>query len=314
MKIKKAAVTGSGGFIGSHLVHALLEKGVDVCAQVRYDSVIRNPRLADVWGKLARVEADIRHRDTIQRIGYNQPDVVFHLAAYNSVGQSWKNVQECYETNALGSANVLDVVDGRSKVIYMSTSEVYGRQKEVPWNEETTIPSPNSPYAVTKYAGELHAQILQRVGHPVVIVRPFNTFGPWQSTKAVIGELIVKMLNNVELKVTKGEQTREFIHVSDTVAGLIAAAEADEIPQGPVNIAGGREIKIRDLVTLLHQMTGNKAELKFGALNYRQNEIWRMLSDCGKAHKYFKWYAKMSFEDGLRSTVEWYKANLEKVS
>lgn len=312
-EIKRAVVTGGGGFIASHLIRALVNRGVKVCALLRSDNVARNPRLADVWGDIWRVEADIRHRDEIMKIGGTKPDVVFHLAAFHHVGQSWRRVEECFEVNAMGSANVMDVVNGSARVVYMSTSEVYGRQKSVPWTEDLT-PQPNSPYAVTKYAGELHGQMLRRLGHPVVLVRPFNTFGPAQSTRAVIPELIVKMLHGLTIETTAGEQTREFVYVDDTVEGLIAAAEAEEIPDGPVNIAGGKEVEVRSLVKVLHRLTESKGELKIGALDYRPNEVWRMLADTAKAEKFFGWKARATFEDAMAYTVQWYKDNLKAVS
>jgi dTDP-glucose 4,6-dehydratase len=312
MKLKKAVVTGGSGFIGSHLVKELMARGVEVGIVTRYGSVVKHPRLNDVWGKLAVFEADLRHRDALAMMMTWRPDAVFHLAAYNHVGDSFRQVEECYQINALGSANVMDVVNGNAVLVYVSSSEVYGSQDHVPW-DESMIPKPQSPYAITKYAGELHARMLQILKFPVQIVRPFNTFGPYQSTKAVIAEMIVKCLNGVPIKSTLGEQTREFNYVSDIVDGMIKAAECDMVVSGPVNLASGQEVAIADMIKTIHAMTKSSSELNIGAYLYRPNEIWRMCADRTRAKNAFGWEPKVDFVDGLSRTVEWYKANRELV-
>ena len=147
-----------------------------------------------------------------------------------------------------------------------------------------------------------------------MILRPFNTFGPYQSSKAVVAELTINMLCGKEIKTTPGEQTREFLFVADTVSALIKAAETDEIPKGPVNIAGGKEVKIADLVRLIHELTGCKTPLKIGALPYRPNEMMRMCSSTDRALEVFGWEAKVPFEKGIKLTVDWYRKNLAAVS
>ncbi len=309
MNIKRAVVTGGSGFIGSHLVKALHEKGVDVAVVVRYKDVARNPRLAKLWDQLVIIEADLRHRDSLQRMMGFKPDAVFHLAAYNHVGDSFRQVEECYDVNAKGSANVLDVVNGYARAVYVSSSEVYGDQNEVPW-KETMAANPKSPYAITKYAGELHARMLQRLNFPVRIVRPFNTYGPGQSSKAFISELIQKGLAGSPIRTTLGEQTREFNYVTDTVRGIILAAECDEHIEGPVNVASGQEIEIRELARKIHELTGATSDLKIGAEPYRPNEIWRMKADTTIAREMLGYEAVVPLEEGLRATVEWFKERL----
>lgn len=306
---KRVLITGGSGFIGSHLVHRLLADGAEVAVTVRYGNVMKNERLRDCWDDLRIIEADLRNRGALAFIGEFAPEVIFHLAAYNHVGQSFVQVEECFDVNAKGTANLIDTC-GRSveKFIYMSTSEVYGYQTEVPFLESMS-PQPISPYAITKYAGELYCHMKQRIGgeRSVVILRPFNTFGPYQSAKAVIPELIVNCLRGGPIKTTEGEQTREFNYVSNVVDALVMAAEYDGEIEGPVNIAAGEEVPIRDLVKKIAELTGTSAEIQIGALPYRPTEIWRMYADSTRAREILKWEPRVSLEEGLKRTIEWFR-------
>lgn len=305
MNARHAIVTGGSGFIGSNLVTRLLADGWAVSAVVRYDSPLKNPRLAPHWHRLRVVEADVRNRGALDALRDVAADVCFHLAAYNHVGHSFTQVEECFDVNARGTANVIDQCAAARRILYMSTSEVYGEQAAVPF-VETMAPQPKSPYAITKYAGELYARMCQRLDPGrVVIVRAFNTYGPGQSTGAVISELIRDFLRGQPVLITKGEQTREFNYVDDIVDGLIRAATHSAPLEGPVNIAGGQEVKIKDLAALIGRLTGAGDQLRIGALPYRPNEIWRMYADATRARTVLGWQPSVSLEEGLRRTVEW---------
>jgi UDP-glucose 4-epimerase len=309
MKRKRVLITGGSGFIGSHLVHRLLADGAEVAVTVRYGNVMKNERLRDCWDDLRIIEADLRNRGALAFISEFAPEVIFHLAAYNHVGQSFVQVEECFDVNAKGTANLIDTCGSSvEKFIYMSTSEVYGYQTEVPFLE-SMCPQPISPYAITKYAGELYCQMKQRIGgeRSVVILRPFNTFGPYQSAKAVIPELIVNCLRGGPIKTTKGEQTREFNYVSNVVDALVMAATHDGKIDGPLNIAAGEEVPIRDLVHKIAELTGTHAQLEVGALPYRPTEIWRMYADSSRARKTLGWKPEVSLEEGLKRTIEWFR-------
>jgi len=309
MKRKRVLITGGSGFIGSHLVHRLLADGAEVAVTVRYGNVMKNERLRDCWDDLRIIEADLRNRGALACVGEFAPEVIFHLAAYNHVGQSFLQVEECFDVNAKGTANLIDTCGSSvEKFIYMSTSEVYGFQKEVPF-VESMCPQPISPYAITKYAGELYCQMKQRIGgeRSVIILRPFNTFGPYQSAKAVIPELIVNCLRGGPIKTTKGEQTREFNYVSNVVDALVMAAAYEEEIDGPLNIAAGEEVPIRDLVNKIAELTETRAQLEIGALPYRPTEIWRMYADSTRARKTLGWKPEVSLEDGLKRTIEWFR-------
>jgi nucleoside-diphosphate-sugar epimerase len=309
MNGKRVLVTGGSGFIGSHLVQRLLGDGSTVAVTVRYGNVMKNERLKPIWDRITVIEADLRNRGAIRAIQDFEPDVVFHLAAYNHVGESFRQVEECFDVNAKGTANLLDACNGVVKrFIYMSTSEVYGHQAQVPF-VETMCPDPISPYAITKYAGELYCRLHQRVGGApsVVILRPFNTFGPYQSSKAVIPELILACLRGQPVRTTKGEQTREFNYVSNIVDGLIAAAAHDGTLHEVINLAAAEEVKICDLVQTIAELSHTTSSIEIGALPYRPTEIWRMYADATRARDLLNWRPRVSLRDGLRETIEWYR-------
>src|SRR6266404_8978132 len=228
MKSKRVVVTGGSGFIGSHLVRRLLELGAEVAVTVRYGNIMKNERLRDCWDDVHIIEADLRNRGALACIKNFGPEVVFHLAAYNHVGESFRQVEECFDVNAKGTANLLDTCAEAERFIYISSSEVYGHQGQVPFREDM-CPEPISPYAITKYAGELYCRMKQRIGGEpsIIILRPFNVYGPYQSAKAIIPELILNCLQGNPIRTTKGEQTREFNYVGNLVNGMISAAEHD---------------------------------------------------------------------------------------
>ncbi|HEX8433767.1 NAD-dependent epimerase/dehydratase family protein [Archangium sp.] len=311
LKDKRVVVTGGSGFIGSHLVKRLLEQGAKVAVTLRYGNVMKNERLREEWTRIKVIEADLRNRGALEEVAKFDPQVVFHLAAYNHVGESFRQVEECFDVNAKGTANLLDVVPGTESFIYMSTSEVYGHQAGVPF-VETMNPEPISPYAITKYSGELYCRMKQRMkgSGRIVVLRPFNAYGPYQSSKAIIPELIINCLKGKPIRTTKGEQTREFNYVGNLVDGLLAAAEDKSTIEGPVNLASGEEVAIRDLVKKIAALTDTKSSIEIGALEYRPTEIWRMFADSSRARSLFGWTPQVSLDEGLKRTVEWYRQYL----
>jgi UDP-glucose 4-epimerase len=305
-------VTGGSGFIGSHLVRRLLALGCRVGLLARYGNVMKNERLRDVWDRLEVIEADVRNRGALAAVHDFGPQVVFHLAAYNHVGESFRQVEECFDVNAKGTANLLDICDGLAeRFVYVSSSEVYGHQGTVPF-VESMCPSPISPYAITKYAGELYCTLKQRVGGKpiVIIVRPFNAFGPHQSTKAIIPELIINCLKGSPIRTTPGEQTREFNYVDNLVDGMVLAAQHPNPIEGSINLAGGKEVAIKDLVAIIANLTRTRSHIEIGALPYRPTEIWRMFADATKAREVLGWKAAIALEDGLHRTIDWFRGYL----
>ncbi|HWX54081.1 MAG TPA: GDP-mannose 4,6-dehydratase [Verrucomicrobiae bacterium] len=314
MRGKRVLVTGGSGFIGSHLVNRLLSDGAKVGVLVRYGNLMKNERLQRSWNDIEIIEADLRNRGALSLAASFRPEVIFHLAAYNHVGQSFLQVEECFDVNAKGTANLLDICSDVEKFVYMSTSEVYGYQRQVPFVESMT-PEPISPYAITKYAGELYSRLKQRMRNDgaIVIVRPFNTYGPYQSSKAIIPELIINALAGKTIRATKGEQTREFNYVSDIVEGLIRAAQVKGSIEGPVNLATGKEVSIRDLITTIVRLSGMATQVELGALPYRPTEIWRMYADASRALEHLQWSPRVTLEQGLRMTIDWFRGYLGSV-
>ena len=313
MKNKRVLVTGGSGFIGSHLVRNLLDLGAQVAVTVRYGNLVKNIRLADCWNCIHVIEADLRNRGALQAIRRFDPEIVFHLAAYQDVGQSFTQIEECFDVNAKGTANLLDACEGAPKFVYISTSEVYGVQASVPFSESMQ-PNPGSPYAVTKYAAEMFCRMKQRIAPPgsIVILRPFNAFGPYQSTKAIIPELILKCLHSEPIETTPGEQSREFNFVTNLTEGMILSAQHPAPLDGPVNLAGGEEIAIRDLVRRIAGLTNSRSRVEVGVLPYRPNEIWRMRGDATRARQELGWKPRVSLDDGLRVTVDWFRDQIAR--
>lgn len=307
---KRVLVTGGAGFIGSHLVKRLLAEGADVSVQVKYNSVIDNVRLAPVWHDIRPLEADLRNPDSLAQIRRLAPELVYHLAAYNHVGDSFLHVVEAIDSNGKGSVNLLDAYEGYERFVYVSSSEVYGYQTEVPFRE-TSMPAPLSPYAVGKYTGELYARLKWRSLHrPVVILRPFNAYGPYQSARAVVAEVVMTCLQQKPLVTTSATQTRDFNFVENLVDGFVLAGTVSGIEGETFNIGSGRDISIRDLVHRIRDVSGSRSEIRIGGLPDRDGEIMRMCADSTRARDVLGWSQAVDLDAGLRLTVEWYREYL----
>ncbi|MBM3251201.1 MAG: NAD-dependent epimerase/dehydratase family protein [Candidatus Omnitrophica bacterium] len=306
-KKKKILITGGSGFIASHLCRRLVKYGARVFILTKYKSIIDNIRLTDIWDKITPVEADLRNPDALKKINIYKPELIYHFAAYNHVGDSFGNISEAIDVNSKGTVNLLDAYEDYEKFVYISSSEVYGFQKRVPFSEDMK-PFPISPYAVGKYTGELYARMKWHVyKKPIVILRPFNVFGPFQSPRAVIAEIILKCLRGNDLITTGGMQTREFNYVENLIDGFILAGIKKQATGEVINIGTGREISIRFLAEKIHKLTNSKSRLCIGKISYRPTEIWRMAAENKKAKKILGWSPKVSFEEGLFRTIEWYR-------
>ncbi len=304
---KRVLITGGAGFIFSHLTRRLVEAGAEVAIVTKYASVIDNIRVADVWDRLRVIEADIRDLDALRVLADFKPQVVFHAAAYNHVGSSFGKFNEAMDVNAKGTANVLESCGDFERFIYISTSEVYGYQTE-PVFTETMNPQPISPYSVGKYAGELYCRMkMDLMKRPIVVLRPFNAFGPYQTSRAIIPEMIETCLRGHTVRSTEGTQTREFNFVENLVDAFLLAAEKEAAIGQVINIGAGEEIAIRDLIRLIHAETGSNSKLEIGALANRPTEIWRMCADNRRAREILGWTPEVSFREGLTRTIAWYR-------
>lgn len=308
---KRILVTGGGGFIGSHLTHRLVEAGADVAILTKYESVIDNVRLASIWDRIRPIEGDLRNLDSLLGLADFAPQIVFHLAAYNHVGGSFRHYSEALECNGNGTANLLNAYDGYERFVYISSSEVYGAQDSVPFIE-TMTPQPVSPYAIGKYTGELYCRMaMSEMGRPITVLRPFNAFGPYQSSRAVIAEIIATCLANAPVQATEGTQTREFNFVENLVDGMLLGATTEAALGQIINLGAAEEFSIRNVIETIHDATGSSSELAFGALPARPTEIPRMKCDNTRATEILGWTPRRNFREGLELTIDWFRAYQE---
>lgn len=314
LKGKRVLVTGGSGFIGSHLCRLLVAQGADLYVLVKYNSVMDNVRLVGLWDRLTPVEADLRNPDALRQLEVVRPEIIYHLAAYNHVGDSFFQVSEAVDSNGKGTVNLLEAYQDYERFVYISSSEVYGYQETVPFQEDA-LPHPLSPYAVGKYTGELYARMKwYSAGKPVVVLRPFNAYGPYQSPRAVTAEIVIKCLRGEDVVTTEGHQTREFNFVEDLVEGFILAAQSPDAVGQVINLGCGEETTIRHLVQRIHKLTQSSSRLGIGELPDRPGEIRRMVADNRKARKLLGWSPKVGHNEGLPRTIDWYRRYLAQFS
>ena len=306
-KNKKILVTGGAGFIGSHLTKSLVKAKAKVSVIVKYNSIINCPRLLNVWDKIKIIESDLRNLDSVDSMKKLKFDYIFHLAAYNHVGDSFRHVTENINSNLFSTVNLLDHGPRFEKFIHIGSSEIYGLQKKVPFNVNE-IPVPMSPYALAKYSSEMYARLKSRQSKDnLICIRPFNTFGPYQSEKAIIPEIIIKCLLGKEIKTTSGEQTREFNYVDNIINGILLLCQKVKHLDKPINLGSNNPIKIKNLVKRIHKLTKSKSILKIGTKKYRPNEIWRMQAENKFITKTLGWKPSVTFDEGLKDSIKWYK-------
>ncbi|MFP6891680.1 MAG: SDR family NAD(P)-dependent oxidoreductase [Nitrospinota bacterium] len=308
-KGRKVLVTGGGGFIGSHLVEALLERGAEVTAFVRYTSRGAAGFLDPIAEKIRIVANDITEFDGVRQAMENQ-DSVFHLAALIGIPFSFEHPWEVVQVNTMGTLNILSAArqTGPRRVILTSTSEVYGTAQYVPIDESHPLQA-QSPYSASKIAADkLGESFHHTYGLPVVTVRPFNTYGPRQSVRAVIPTLITQMLAGDTVRLGATFPTRDFNFVQDTVRGFIQAAEAPDAALGEaVNLATGKEISIGDLAAKIASLLGKEIEIQSEEQRLRpgSSEVMRLCGDGGKAAGLIGWKPASTLDEGLERTIGW---------
>ena len=309
---RPVVVTGAGGFIGSHLVDRLLELGAHVTAFVRYNSRNDPGFLGDArngnGSRLTLVYGDLTEADTV-RNALRGADCVFHLAALVGIPYSYVHPNEVFAVNAGGTLNVLTAAKdlGITKVVVTSTSEVYGTALYAPIDEKHPK-QPQSPYAASKIAADAMALSFHRSFElPVAVARPFNTFGPRQSYRAVIPTIIGQALGSDEIELGNTGPTRDFTFVADTVAGLIKVAESDESIGEEINLGSGFEISIRDLAQRIATTAGRSVHVRSSAERVRPyaSEVKRLVADREKARRLTGWEPQVELGDGLAITIDW---------
>lgn len=317
-KNKRVLVTGAGGFIGSHLVEALLERGAEVRAFVRYTSR-RDPGLlrqlsVENFSRIEVVAGDLRDGHAIRQ-AVKGCQTVFHLGALISIPYSYRHPVEVASTNFMGTMNVLTACleQGVERLIHTSTSEVYGTARHVPIDEEHPLQG-QSPYSASKIgADKLAESFFCSYGLPVVTVRPFNTYGPRQSARAVIPTIITQALAQETIRLGNLDTTRDFTYIADTVAGFMKAAEASEVEGQTFNLGTGQEISIGDLARKIIAMLGRPVEVQMEAERLRpeQSEVLRLLSDNSLAGRKLSWTPAHTLDEGLKLTIAWIRDHLD---
>lgn len=319
LKNRRVLVTGADGFIGSHLTEALVRDGADVRAFCLYNS---NGSLGwldgadpDIRGSIDFVLGDIRDERFVEE-ACDGIEIVFHLAALIAIPYSYTAPSSFVETNVTGTLNVLEAVRrmGCQRLVHTSTSEVYGTPETVPITEDHPLRG-QSPYSATKIAADKLAEAYHAsFGSPVVTLRPFNTYGPRQSTRAVIPTILSQMITgNREIRLGNLEPKRDFTYVSDTVAGFIAAGEAAGVEGEVIQLGTGSTHSIAEIFELAKRLTGSDAEVVSDSERLRpeKSEVMVLLSEPGRARDLLGWSPTVSIEDGLSRTAKWVEANLE---
>ena len=311
-KNKRILVTGAGGFIGSHLTEALLDISAKVRAFVRYNSRNEWGWLEDLPSRkkssIDIVPADLRDFHAVKG-AMKGIDVVLHLGALIGIPYSLNYPDDVVETNVMGTLNVLksSLEHGIGRVIHTSTSEVYGTARYVPIDEKHPL-SPQSPYAASKIAADKLAEsFFNSYGLPVSIIRPFNTFGPRQSLRAIIPTIITQLLQGKKLVVGNLKPRRDFTFVSDTVRGFILLSAAEGVEGETFNLGTRKDVAIGKLIALIAKEIGVVPQIEMDPRRVRgnQSEVMRLLSDNSRAGKVLGWKPEFTLEEGLGATVEW---------
>ena len=315
----KVLLTGADGFIGSHLAEALVRRGHEVRAFVLYNSF-------NSWGWLDSSPADVKEGIDVFAGDVRDPygvltategcDAILHLAALIAIPYSYHSPETYVDTNVKGTLNVLQAARQRGirRVIHTSTSEVYGTARFVPITEEHPLQG-QSPYSATKIAADqLALSFHASFDLPVVVVRPFNTYGPRQSARAVIPTIISQIANgNRTIKLGSTLPTRDFNYIDDTVGGFVAALESEKGLGEVVNIGSGYEISVLDTVKLIGEVMGTPVEVHTDDQRLRpeNSEVYRLWADNSKALSIFNWkpaYGGVGgFRKGLERTVQWFR-------
>ncbi len=312
---KKVLITGSDGFIGSHLTEALVAHGADVRAFVYYNSFNSwgwlDTLSEDTLASLDVFAGDVRDPNGV-REAMRGVDAVMHLAALIGIPFSYHSPDSYVDTNVKGTLNVLQAARDLDveRVVVTSTSEVYGTARYVPIDETHPLQG-QSPYSASKIGADKIAESFFRsFGLPVVTVRPFNTYGPRQSARAVIPTIITQLLDGAgEIRLGSLHPTRDLNYVSDTVSGFIALAECDDAIGAEVNLGSGTEVSIGDVAVLIADVAGTEARVVSDDARIRpeQSEVERLVCDSSLAHALAGWEPAVDLREGLTRTVEWFR-------
>jgi NAD dependent epimerase/dehydratase len=317
---KKVLVTGAGGFIGSHLVERLVQDGHRVRAFVRYNGRDSRGHLdsipAEVQAEIEVERGDLKDPAAVRRAVEGQ-EWVFHLGALIAIPYSYQNPYDVVQTNVNGTAHVLDACRASGalqRVVLTSTSEVYGTARRVPIDEDHPLQG-QSPYSASKIAADALGESYYRsFGLPVTILRPFNTFGPRQSARAIIPTIISQALARPVVKLGRLDPRRDLTYVKDTVSGFVAVAGCDAALGRAVNIGRGEDISIGELAEAIGLRLGRTIRIESEEQRVRPaaSEVERLLAGTALAKSLWGWQPRYSLEEGLDETIAWVEKNIHR--
>jgi NAD dependent epimerase/dehydratase len=316
-KSRSVLVTGAGGFIGSHLAEALVRAGARTRAMVHYNGAGRRGWLdgSDLRDDMEIVAGDIREADSV-RSALKGVEVVFHLAALIAIPYSYVSPSSYVSTNVGGTLNLLQeaLQSGVERVVHTSTSEVYGSAQTIPISEEHPLQA-QSPYSATKIGADKLAESFHRsFGLPISIVRPFNTYGPRQSARAIIPTIITQGLASEPIRIGNLTPTRDFNYVEDTVRGFLLNAASELAVGRVINLGTGMEISIRDLAMTICSLIGGDCQILQEEQRIRPagSEVERLCADNRSAVDILGWRPQVSLREGLQRTLEWLRENSQR--
>jgi len=309
-------VTGAGGFIGANLVARLVDEGATVRAFVRYNS--RNDRGALEWlpsevlDAVEVVAGDVRDIESVSA-ALVETEVVFHLAAQIAIPYSYVNPRDFFETNVLGSLNVAQasVAAGVSRVLHTSSSEVYGTAQVVPITEDHPL-DVQSPYAASKLGADKLMEAFHRTYDlPVTVVRPFNTYGPFQSARAVIPTILLQALEGDRIRLGSLEPRRDFTYVSDTVDGFLRVAAEPSTTGLTLQLGTGEELSVREIVDVAAEVVGRPLTIEQETLRVRPrgSEVMRLISNPERVRSLTGWRHEVGLHEGMSRTLEWLRTS-----
>jgi dTDP-glucose 4,6-dehydratase len=313
----RVLVTGAGGFIGSDLVRRLVELGAEVRTFLRYTSRAEMGLLNflpdESRDSLELVFGDLRDRDAVEKAVAGM-DIVFHLGALISIPYSYIHPVEVVQSNVIGTLNVLQACRKyKPKLIHTSTSEVYGTALRVPIDERHPLQG-QSPYSASKIgADKLVESYYRAYDVQAVTVRPFNTYGPGQSARAVIPTIITQALTQDEIHLGNLDAKRDFTYLTDTVEGFIKAAQAQGVAGETFNLGYGDEVSIGELAEIIIELVGRDVKIVVDQERLRpeKSEVMRLLSDNTKAKEILGWQPQVDIREGLYYTIAWIREHLD---
>jgi dTDP-glucose 4,6-dehydratase len=316
---ERVVITGAGGFIGSHLTDALVRRGADVCAFLHYRPEGGHGLLdlldPEVRSDVEVVASDLRDVETV-RNGLRGASEVFHLGALVGIPYSYRSPRDVVEVNILGTLNVLEAarLHDVDRVVHTSTSEVYGSAQTVPMSEDHPL-NAQSPYAASKIAADQLALSFHRsFGLPVAVARPFNTYGPGQTARAIVPTVISQALVGDTLQLGSLSATRDLNFVTDTAAGFMAIAETPETVGRVLNIGTGHDVSIRAVVELVGDLLGKELRVESDQRRVRPaaSEVERLVCDATRLRELTGWAPEVPLPVGLERTIEWIRNHLER--